>query len=108
MTRTEREREAMQWAGRGMHLINHLALSLPSLHILLESLPLMWLRDILQSQRVAGAWALSCYYWKRTLARASFALFVPPGSARAKPSDWQGSCGPAAEPRFLQEPITGP
>lgn len=64
MTHTEREREAMQWVGRGMHLINHLVLSLPLLHILLESLLLMWLRDILQSQRIAGAWALSCFYWK--------------------------------------------
>lgn len=49
MTHSEREREAMQWAGRGTHLINHLVLSLPSPHILLESLPLLWLRNTLQS-----------------------------------------------------------
>lgn len=61
MTHSEREREAMQWAGRGTHLINHLVLSLPSPHILLESLPLMWLRNTLQSRRVAAA--LRGYYW---------------------------------------------
>lgn len=61
MTHSKREREAMQWAGRGTHLINHLVLSLPSPHILLESLPLLWLRNTLQSRRVAAA--LRGYYW---------------------------------------------